>query len=171
MQGYFDSGYTVIVEVPFEEGGLAHLDVPLVGRYDGGTLHRLVFSVDGYYGHWGFELTGVGDLTYFVGFGTGNAFATRFGEPYGKTYQQGSGITISGDTISVDSALTQTIAGKQDALQAGDHIQISGSTISAYGFVESASGSPIETKYIWQGTGGDYDAMASHRNDTLYIVR
>lgn len=76
------------------------------------------------------------DTTYTAGSGINisaeNVISATGGG--GGSYVAGTGIDITGDTISLNSATQNTlsaVAGKQDALTAGSNITISGTTISA----------------------------------------
>ena len=76
------------------------------------------------------------DTTYTAGSGIAisaeNVISATGGG--GGSYVAGTGIDITGDTISLNSATQNTlsaVAGKQDALTAGSNISISGTTISA----------------------------------------
>lgn len=51
----------------------------------------------------------------------------------GKEYQEGTGININDDIISIDEELIETIANKQDQLTAGDNISIENNIISSKG--------------------------------------
>ena len=70
-----------------------------------------------------------------------------------------------GDLSGTTAGILQTLPNKQDTLQPGTNITISGNTISAAGNVSSVS---IFT--IWTGTSEEYSSIAVKDPTTLYIV-
>lgn len=71
---------------------------------------------------------------------------------------------VSANTENIGT-LSGAVEDKQDRLTPGDHISISGNTISATGFVGSDS---VYT--LWSGTLQEYEAITTKDPYTLYII-
>ena len=71
-----------------------------------------------------------------------------------------------GDLSGTTAGILQTLPNKQDTLQPGTNITISGNTISAAGNVSSQQ---IFT--LWTGSQAEYDAITVKDPNTLYIVQ
>jgi hypothetical protein len=71
---------------------------------------------------------------------------------------------VSANTENIGT-LSGAVEDKQDRLTPGDHISISGNTISATGFVGSDSVSTL-----WSGTLQEYEAITTKDPNTLYII-
>jgi len=72
----------------------------------------------------------------------------------------------SSTNVYSSQKVDQLLSGKQASLTAGNNITISNNTISAAGNVASTS---VFT--IWSGTQAQYDALSSHSNDVLYLIK